>query len=57
MASQRTEGMSFKWEEVVSGMECLGEAQTWARPGFGGPQAAVLGMQQNAGARGSEERG
>lgn len=38
-------------------MEYLGEAQAWARPGFGAPLAAVLRMQQNAGARGSEERG
>lgn len=37
-------------------MEYLGEAQAWARPGLGGPLAAVLGMQQNAGARGSEGR-
>ena len=38
-------------------MECLGEAQAWARPGLGGPLAAILGTQQNASARGSEERG
>ena len=38
-------------------MECLGEARAWARPGLGGPLAPVLEMQQNAGARGSEEKG
>ena len=38
-------------------MECLGEARAWARPGLGGPLAAVLEMHQNAGARGSEEMG